>query len=1141
MSSSKLKRIIISVLAAFLMLISVGITVVAHAATSEAVIFDGSFDSLTFYDNGVQGASPTVNRTHTGSGVSISYDNTKHGNVQTYELKTPIDMSGMTAPCLDMWFYFRIEDPDAYYDFTRGDFNFIIALFNKKYMDLSRGAALMDNAGNKIMFKERRNQIADNAWTHVRVPLFDRTFATDGWGLWNDDINFKQETLDAIAIRSYNTNGTGLPDAYFSSMKIVDLGSYSNASQYGTLETVFEPQVVAAVDGVGGIVRGGDIQADNSAVVQVMPDPGYKLKSVRTKTGTDSAPVLAPMENGNGYAYTLTNVNDLLNTNQKAEVTFQFEPLTSATEETGRPVPTGYTMWNSPSAVAPAPLAAESGAVQFGVFRHAADNYENWYNFAASQDVASVVAGKGLNVSNIKNLAVAMWLYIPKIETLNNFTVSLASDYMRFDDNVPEIEAVKNGQKYGVITWDLKGLDLKKGWNKLCLPVNGEAGTIKKNGINFQNITTLIFSLQKQSTTNEFYEISSLEFVSTDARLTSAQIMQVESAVAVTKHVTGNGTVSATDARVGQNATLSFVPFPGGSLESAFVSYAGGTTVQIKNASTDNTTAGINGARVFELENVLSNYTVTAVFKGGSAEGTESVPLNFRNQVIWSTITDWTLSDLYHPGLKGGNSVRIFNGHQSKDSNQWFGIGKTDLSQAGVNALEVWVYYEDLSKINGDAFIRLVSGMTIPSSESDYNNAFNRKSINWTVPKSMLTNGWNRIVLPILDGDMRAEFDLSDVRVFTYQSNSLNYAVSIVAIDSVRMIATANESVSVDRYPHFDYSNFLYDGEGFLYYSGCRNGCLTVGTEAVFTASPDAGYRVAAIRKNDKFGEMISHNDGVFRYTIGDGEKIYVEFAEIPLRSVSIDGGDRAVSSYYDGKFTLTFTVEEVGADNFFTVKWESSNSEIVSVDPYGKVKVLKDTSAEGVTITLTVTKNGNNYTDSIVVKASGMPVFTGIELGASELHLKLGETYDMPIEKLGQNVDGILSIDTSSTTDRSVAESSNGKITAKGIGVATITYSVNIDGVVHSASVAVTVSENGPEQPNTPDNPDNPNTPDTPNTPDDPDNPNIPDNPDDGNPPSSKKDGSSLGIVLGVIGCVVIVAGVAAFVLFRRKKNGGK
>ena len=152
-----------------------------------------------------------------------------------------------------------------------------------------------------------------------------------------------------------------------------------------------------------------------------------------------------------------------------------------------------------------------------------------------------------------------------------------------------------------------------------------------------------------------------------------------------------------------------------------------------------------------------------------------------------------------------------------------------------------------------------------------------------------------------------------------------------------------------------------------------------------------------------------------------------------------------SLSLYVGDTSTLTKTVTPSSA----SVSWSSSNTAVASVDSSGKVTAKGQGSA---IITAKFTYDGNIYSATCVVTVDK----PGVTFSPTSKSIYLGDTFTITanVKSGGQTV-------TWSSSNTSVAAvDSNGKVTGKGAGTATITAKFTYAGTTYSATCAVTVEK---------------------------------------------------------------------------------
>ena len=170
--------------------------------------------------------------------------------------------------------------------------------------------------------------------------------------------------------------------------------------------------------------------------------------------------------------------------------------------------------------------------------------------------------------------------------------------------------------------------------------------------------------------------------------------------------------------------------------------------------------------------------------------------------------------------------------------------------------------------------------------------------------------------------------------------------------------------------------------------------------------------------------------------------------------TVSVTGvslNKTSLSLVEGGSESLTATVSPDDATNK-AVSWKSSDTGVATVDGSGKVTAVK---AGSTTITVTTTDGSKTATCSVTVTSKTVSV-TGVKLDNGKLELKAGET-----SQLTATVDPSDASDKSlewTSSDAKIATvDASGKVTAVGVGSATITVKTKDGG--KTATCAVTVA----------------------------------------------------------------------------------
>ena len=177
-----------------------------------------------------------------------------------------------------------------------------------------------------------------------------------------------------------------------------------------------------------------------------------------------------------------------------------------------------------------------------------------------------------------------------------------------------------------------------------------------------------------------------------------------------------------------------------------------------------------------------------------------------------------------------------------------------------------------------------------------------------------------------------------------------------------------------------------------------------------------------------------------------------------PKQTVSVTGVtlDQAELSLYTGESkTLIATVQPSDA-TIQNVTWESSNTEVATVDATGKVTAI---GAGTATITVTTADGGKTATCVVTVTAATVPV-TGVTLSQNEAHLYYNRTPNTLTLTATVAPDNATNKDVTWTSSDSIVATvdQNGVVTALARGTAVITATA-ADGSGVSATCTVTVS----------------------------------------------------------------------------------
>ena len=154
------------------------------------------------------------------------------------------------------------------------------------------------------------------------------------------------------------------------------------------------------------------------------------------------------------------------------------------------------------------------------------------------------------------------------------------------------------------------------------------------------------------------------------------------------------------------------------------------------------------------------------------------------------------------------------------------------------------------------------------------------------------------------------------------------------------------------------------------------------------------------------------------------------------LKTLKIDDYDFG----FDSGKTSGYTIEVPSSVSSVNISATSINSK-AKINGTGKVDLKSGSNAVEIVVTA---ENGNKriYTVNIIRNADNIVPLTGISLSSTSLSMFTGDSKDLTVTYKPSNTTDSKSV-TWSTSDKSVATVTNGKITAIGVGTATITAKV--------------------------------------------------------------------------------------------------
>ena len=344
----------------------------------------------------------------------------------------------------------------------------------------------------------------------------------------------------------------------------------------------------------------------------------------------------------------------------------------------------------------------------------------------------------------------------------------------------------------------------------------------------------------------------------------------------------------------------------------------------------------------------------------------------------------------------------------------------------------------------GQATITLTSGdemVTCPVTVREYSLSLNQTQLS-------LTKG-NSVTLSVSGAPSGTEISWS----------SSNTAVATVQNGQVTAVGAGNATVTAKMtYGGKDYTTtcsvtVTEEVTGSIYLSQSAL-TLTQGDSDTITATVSPGGQAVAWSSSNASvatvsnGQVTAKAAGTVTITaqMTYGGKSYTDTCTVtvtPLAgslSISLETLELKV-----GETESLLTLVSPSGQN---VTWNSSNTSVVTVSG-GQVTAKAVGTA---TITAQMTYGGKTYSDSCVVTVAPQPGYLSMYL--ETLELRVGETSSPGLlaAPSGQTV-------TWSSSDPSVAAVSNGQVTAKAAGTATITAQMTYNGQTYTDTCVVTVT----------------------------------------------------------------------------------
>ncbi len=278
--------------------------------------------------------------------------------------------------------------------------------------------------------------------------------------------------------------------------------------------------------------------------------------------------------------------------------------------------------------------------------------------------------------------------------------------------------------------------------------------------------------------------------------------------------------------------------------------------------------------------------------------------------------------------------------------------------------------------------------------------------------------------------------DGANVKIGTVSAESIVTAINTAVIDSK---LTLNGTLKVGNGVKLTIAeldaaagSIELSGSGVIVVTGAATGTpkLTVaGTNAInisVGASSDMSFKGAVINGVTHDG-TISAPDGGGKYD--------------PYKLAGISVSPQTMTLYVGEKSTLSAVLRPSGAAG--TITWESSDTNIVTVDEKGSIEAKKEGTA-------TITAKSGTFSAACAVTVKPVKV-TSIKLSQTSLTLVNSASADITAEKLPKNATAAI---VWKSDNEAIATVADGKITAAAVGKANITATA--DGITAKCVVTV-------------------------------------------------------------------------------------
>ncbi len=403
-----------------------------------------------------------------------------------------------------------------------------------------------------------------------------------------------------------------------------------------------------------------------------------------------------------------------------------------------------------------------------------------------------------------------------------------------------------------------------------------------------------------------------------------------------------------------------------------------------------------------------------------------------------------------NPGNNTGNleriKLKVVDGQVRIEAKTKAGSWSTDHYNVNYTPCQVWQYVKKTDSTPTTIPITSVSlnktsesltvGNTLTLTATVAPTNATNKNVTWTSSNTSVATVANGVVTAKSAGTATitvTTVDGSKTATCTITVNASTVSVTGVTLDKTSANLTVGETLTLTA----TVSPTNATDKTVSWYSS---------NEAVATISSSGKITAKAAGTTVVWAESNSNP------TISASCTVTVKAATVAVTGVTLNKTSESLT--VGNTLTLTATVAPTNATNK-NVSWSSNNTSVATVSASG---VVTAKSAGTATITVTTVDGSKKATCNITVNASTVSV-TGVTLDKTSANLTVGETLTLtatvtPTNATNKNV-------TWTSSNTSVATVSNGVVTAKAAGTATITVTTADGGKTTTCTVTVVKNAN--------------------------------------------------------------------------------